>query len=301
MKAKVDVVAEKIRSMKVRGARDIAIAAVEALEAVMREGGSPADMRRAGSKLKKARPSAISLPNAVNYVLYLVDKNRDEEDFRQKTAAEIADYLRRLNESLERIATIGASIINPGETILTHCQSDTVAQILMKAWDQGKKIKAVCTEARPRHQGYITASLLSKHGIPTTLIIDSAVYYMMQELNVDKVIVGADTIYSDGDIVNKIGTAQIALAAKKMNIPLIVAAESIKFSPESIIGKMVKIEERDPDEVTRIPKVKIRNPAFDITQSEYVDVIITEEGIMPPQEAFHLLTEKFSWGLKHGK
>lgn len=297
MAAKVDILAQKIKNMKVRGARDIAIAAVEALEGVLIAGGSLADMKKAGAKLKKARPSAISLPNAVNYVLYLADKNKKDPDFRKKTLDEIDDYLKHLNKSLDKIAKIGASIIESGETILTHCQSDTAVQILMKAWDQGKKIKVVCTEARPRYQGHLTAKILSKYGIPTTLIIDSAAYYMMGKLNVDKIIVGADTVFSDGDVVNKIGTAQLALAAKKMNIPFIVAAESIKFSPQSIIGKMVKIEERDSAEVAKIPKVKIRNPAFDITQSEYIDVIITEGGIMPPQEAFHLLMEKFSWNL----
>lgn len=291
---RVDKVAKSIKSMKVRGARDIAIAAVKCLKELVDDGAGIKELKKAAKMLKAARPSAISLPNAVNYALYLAKKDA----YPGKTSKELGRFLDELNRSIEKIAEIGARVIEDGDTILTHCQSDTVVQILKKARKKGKKIKAVCTEARPRHQGYITASMLSAAKIPTTLIIDSAVFHMLRELEVDKVIVGADTVFVDGDVVNKIGSSQIAMSAKKLGIPFIVAAETLKFSPESIMGKMVKIEERDPAEITKIRGVKIRNPAFDITDAEYIDFIITEEGIIPAQEAYHLMREKYGWELK---
>jgi ribose 1,5-bisphosphate isomerase len=299
MKYGVDVVAESIKSMKVRGARDIAIAAVEALRGVVEDGGRMPELTAAGERLKSARPSAISLPNAVDYVLYLAEGNKvlKGDDFKVKTLRDINDYLRSLNESIKKIAEIGAGIIKDGDVILTHCNSDTAISILKKAWDDGKKIKVVCTEARPRHQGYLTAKQLADYGIPTTLVIDSAVHWAVKELSVDKVVVGADTICANGDVVNKVGTAQIALCAYESDVDFFVAAESLKFSPQSLMGKMVKIEERDVKEVTEIPGVAIRNPGFDVTEAKYIDAIITEEGLMPPQAAYHLLKEKYGWEL----
>jgi len=291
----VDILAEKIESMKVRGARDIAIAAAEALLELSEAGVGVEEMQAAGEKLKAARPSAISLPNAVDYCLYLAEKNKDPE----KTTQEIGAFLKSLNQSIEKITEIGAEVVEDGDVILTHCQSDTVVQILKRAWDDGKKISAVCTEARPRHQGRITAAMLSEHGIPTTLIIDSAVHHMMRKLKVSKVIVGADTVAVNGDVINKIGSSQIALSAKDRGIPFYVAAESLKFDPRSLLGHHVRIEERDPSEVTEpLPGVTIINPAFDITESELIEAIITEEGMIPPAAAYQILKDKYGWEIK---
>ncbi len=296
----VDIVAESIRSMKVRGARDIAVAAALALKKIVDEGGKIPELEPAGEKLKAARPSAIALPNAVNYVMYLADGNKSlsDEEFKEKTMKDIDGFLDQMAKSVKKIAEIGAEIIREGETLLTHCQSDTVFEIFSKAWDDGKKIKVVCTEARPRHQGYLTARKCSEHGIPTTLVIDSAVHWAIRELDVDKIFVGADTVCANGDVVNKVGTSQIALCADEADIDFFVAADSLKFSAESMMGRMVNIEERDTSEVTEIPNVTIRNPGFDVTEAKYIDAIITEEGIMPPQGAYPLLKEKYGWELK---
>ncbi len=298
-RSRVDDVAEAIRSMKIRGARDIAILSVETLRDLMSSGASIGELRSASMKLKLARPSAVSLPNAVNYVLYLAESNKllSKKDFTEKTLAGINGFLEGLNKSLEDIAEIGSRLIEDGDTVMTHCNSDTAIGVIKKAWSDGKKINAVCTESRPRHQGYLSAKMLSEHGIPTTLIIDSAVHHMMKALEVDKVIVGADTICANGDVINKIGTSQIALCAHSMDVDFIVAAESLKFSPESLFGRTVAIEERDSKEVADIQGVAIRNPGFDVTEAQYVDMIITEEGVMPPQAAYHLLKEKYKWDI----
>ncbi|HDN82893.1 MAG TPA: ribose 1,5-bisphosphate isomerase, partial [Candidatus Altiarchaeales archaeon] len=126
-----------------------------------------------------------------------------------------------------------------------------------------------------------------------------AAFLAMEKFKVDKVMVGADTICANGDVINKVGTSQIALAAKELGIDFLVAVESIKFSPQSVMGKIVEIEERSRSEVLgrKMPEVSVYNPAFDITPAEYVTMLITELGVMPPQAAYLILKEKFGWEL----
>jgi ribose 1,5-bisphosphate isomerase len=165
------------------------------------------------------------------------------------------------------------------------------------AWAYGKRFEVFVTETRPRFQGHITAAELSKAGIPVTLILDDAVRYFMQE--VDKVIVGADAITANGALVNKIGTSMVALAAHEAKVKVYAAAETYKFSPETMIGELVKIEERDSSEVIsqkeleQIGSIKVRNPSFDVTPPEFIDLIITEWGIIPPVGAILILEDVF--------
>ncbi|MEA3255656.1 MAG: ribose 1,5-bisphosphate isomerase [Candidatus Altiarchaeota archaeon] len=297
---------EDIKEMRVRGALDIAIAAAKAMDSVVNLSAidttdSIKKLKDAGEKLKSSRPTAVSLPNAINYICYVAEKNKDLEikEFQKEISSEIRGFIDGQEKALEKISEIGSNLIQSGDVILTHCNSDTVTMILHKAWGEGKEIKVVCTETRPRYQGVLTARELSSSGVPTTLIVDSAAHYVMKELKVDKVLVGADTICANGDLINKIGTSQIALCAKELDIDFIVAAESLKFSPESVMGSVIEIEERDPSEVTESLKdVRILNPAFDVTDAEYINMIITEYGIMPPEAVYHLLKEKFGWGLR---
>jgi len=165
------------------------------------------------------------------------------------------------------------------------------------AWEQGRRFEVFVTETRPRFQGHITARELAKVGIPVTVILDDAVRYFMQR--VDKVLVGADAITANGALVNKIGTSMVALAAHEARVKVFVAAETYKFSPETMIGELVTIEERDPTEVisqeerARIGSIKVLNPSFDVTPPEFIDLIITERGIIPPLGAILILEEVF--------
>jgi ribose 1,5-bisphosphate isomerase len=305
--ASLEQTVDDIRTMRVRGALDIAIAAVNALTTVAQSDAQDTKeltkrLIIAAKKLKRARPTAVSLPNAVNYIVYLAvrNKNLPLAEFRKKMVFETGKFVSEQEKALITIAEIGSNLIEDGDIILTHCNSDTVVEILKKAWDEGKKIEVVCTESRPRYQGHLTARALTSHGIPTTLIVDSAVHLMMKRMHVDKVIVGADTLCANGDLVNKIGTSQVAICAKELNIDFIVATESIKFSPQSLLGSIVPIEERDASEVLepgKIKKLKVRNPAFDITDVSYISMIVTEYGVIPPQAVYHILKEKFGWEL----
>ena len=131
------------------------------------------------------------------------------------------------------------------------------------------------------------------------MIVDSAVRYFMRDIDI--VIVGADTIASNGAVINKIGTSQIALVAHEARVPFMVAAETYKFSPETVIGKLVDIEERDPREIANpdeFPGVKFRNPVFDATPPDYIDAIITERGLISPYLAYQIIKEVINFGVE---
>jgi len=297
--------ASKIASMDIRGAAKIAQSAAQALRdfALNYQGESAAkfisELEKAGTILKEARPTAVSLPNAVNFVLLAARGKGEVEEIRRAVVNAAEDFIARSKRALGRIGEIGARRIKSGDVILTHCNSQAALSVITTAFRQGKDIEVIATESRPRYQGHITARQLAEQGVPVTLIVDSAVRTFMKE--VDKVIVGADSIAANGAVINKIGTSQIALAAHEARVVFMVAAETYKFHPKTLIGALVEIEERPSEEVANpeeFPGVKIRNPAFDVTPPEYIDLIITEKGVIPPQAAIMVLKEEFGLELE---
>jgi ribose 1,5-bisphosphate isomerase len=185
---------------------------------------------------------------------------------------------------------------------MTHCNSSAAISILAEAHAQGKDINLIATESRPRRQGLLTIKQLDKLGISATLIVDSAVRFFMKD--VDLVIMGADAVTVNGSVINKIGTSQLALAAHEARTNVIIAAETYKFSPRSILGELVEIEERTSDEVISREKldefsnVRVRNPAFDVTPREYIDLICTEVGAFPPEMAYIIIKDFLGWEIE---
>jgi len=283
----------KIKSMEIRGAAKIGRRAAAALKAYEFIKG----LEEAGQILIDARPSAVSLPNAVKFVLRRVRDSNLELDALKELAEKAADtFIENSRSAVETIGMIGANRISDGDTIMTHCNSSVALSVIKTAFGQGKDIKVIASEARPWYQGRITVKQLAKEGIPVTLIVDSAVRSFMK--GVDKVIVGADSIAANGAVINKIGTSQIALAAHEARTLFFVAAETYKFHPDTLVGELVEIEERDKKEVANPEEFKgvdIRNPAFDITPPDYIDLIITEKGVIPPQAAIMIIKEEFGW------
>jgi ribose 1,5-bisphosphate isomerase len=287
--------ARKIKSMEIRGALKIALTAAESMREFAAKHGDEKDflkqLQKQSEILKAARPTAVSLPNAVDYVLYKA-RNSDKEAL----IKEINKFIKDQKDALKKLAKIGAKRLEEGDTVLTHCNSTAALELIREAHDSGKKIRVVCTETRPRHQGYLTAQYMAKHKIPVTLIIDSAVRYAMKKMDIDKVVIGADTVTANGSIANKIGTSQIALIAHEANVPVICACETLKFSPQSLSGKLIPIEERDHAEIRAPLKgVEMLNPAFDFTPPEYIDIIVTEDGVISPYMVYEVLKDKFGW------
>ena len=298
-------IAEKISSMEIRGAGRIAVAASGALKNYAKTLSSLGidefniKIEEAAKVLVDTRPTAVSLPNAV-----AITKKHSSVDVAsaiEEITGNSDRFIKNAGEALGKIGKIGAERIRDGDVILTHCNSHAALSIIKTAFDQGKDISVIATESRPRRQGFITIRELNDHGIPTTLIVDSAVRLTMKE--VDLVVVGADSVSVNGAVVNKIGTSQLALAAQEARKNLIVAAETFKFSPRTLLGEMVEIEDRSSDEVIdpallkEMPHVKVRNPGFDITPAEYVDLIITEVGAFPPVMAFTIIRDYLGIGM----
>jgi len=305
---KVLEIASGIREMKIRGAGRIARAAAEALKIASLEysGESSLDsfkkyMVNVGELLISTRPTAVSLPNAVVYVLSSLRKASDYREARELVVKQAERFISESEEATRRISQIGSRRIRENSVILTHCHSTAAVGVIVEAFKQGRVVKVYSTETRPAYQGRVTFTHLARNGVPVTQIPDSAVRYIINE--VDYVVVGADTVASNGAVVNKIGTSQVALAAKESRTRVYVAAESYKFSPLTLIGELVTIEYRSPEEVVprswleKHPGVKVLNPVFDVTPPEYIDAIITEHGVIPPQAAVLILIEKLGWAL----
>jgi len=300
-------IAEDIRSMRIRGAGLIAASAVEALR-IVAQSSSTEDKQRFVTELSDAarilletRPTAVSLPNGIRYVMHRVNEAKSAAasaaDIRQVAIRAADGFIALTKTAIGRIGKIGAKRIRDGDIVLTHCNSNAAIAVMTTAWKEGKRFEVFATETRPRFQGHLTAHALASAGIPVTLILDDAVRYFIQ--NVDAVLIGADAITANGALVNKVGTSMIALAAHEANVGVYVAAESYKFSPETMIGELVEIEERDHSEMIsnkelkQIGRVKVRNPSFDVTPPEFIDLIITERGIIPPLGAMLILQEVF--------
>jgi ribose 1,5-bisphosphate isomerase len=299
--------AEKIKSMEIRGAGRIARAAAEALRdlALSLEGKDlpafTAEMERAAEMLVATRPTAVSLPNAVHIVMAGLDRAKDTEDARAGLVQRADGFIRSSRHAVENIAQFGARHIRDGDTILTHCNSEVALGCIIEAHRSGKDIEVFATEVRPRNQGHITIRTLNDAGIRTNFIVDSAVRSFIND--VDLVIVGADAVTVNGAVVNKIGTSQVAHTAKEARVNMIVAAETYKFAPRTVIGEFIDIEERGPDEILpeavrkTLPNVTVRNPAFDVTPAEYIDLIVTEAGAIPPQMAYVIIREYLGWDI----
>ncbi len=298
--------AEKIKSMEIRGAGRIGRAAAAELRdyagriKTRNLDGFNKKMKYAAGLLISTRPTAVSLPNAVRAVMRYEGENLAEAKANVRKLAD--EFIAGSENAVKKIGEIGARRVRDGDTIMTHCNSSAAISIMAQAHASGKNINVIATESRPRMQGHVTIKQLDSLGIETSLIVDSAVRYFMKET--DLVIMGTDAVTANGSVINKIGTAQVALAAHEARKNVIIAAETYKFSPRTLLGELVEIEERDSDEVISKEKllefshVCVKNPAFDITPREYIDLICTEVGAIPPEMAYVIIREYLGWGLE---
>ncbi|MCU0629939.1 MAG: ribose 1,5-bisphosphate isomerase [Methanoregulaceae archaeon] len=299
--------ADKIKSMEIRGAGRIARAAALALSGHAESLESNDlnsfldEMKRAADLLAGTRPTAVSLPNAVNIVMASLSQATTVPEAKLAIVTKAREFIQSSKHAVERIGKIGARHISNGDIILTHCNSEAALACLIEAHRSGKVFTVFATEVRPRNQGHLTIRVLNEAGIKTNFIVDSAVRSFINDI--DLVITGADAVTVNGAVVNKIGTSQIALAAHEARTNFVVAAETYKFAPRTILGELIEIEERPPDEVLpdeiakSLPYITVRNPVFDVTPAEYVDLIITESGAIPPQMAYIIIRDYLGWDI----
>ena len=277
-----------IKNLKIQGARRVAAATAKAFMMIIEKSKVKTkeemikEMGEASEKLISLRATEPMVRNTLRFFLSKIERGKDVKEMKTIAKETMKTYDKQFTDSFMKITKYGSDLIWDGQTILTHCHSTTVNSILIHA-HKHKKIKVYCTETRPLYQGHLTAKQLSSAGVDVTLIVDSAVKYIMKEI--DLVMVGADAVATDGSLYNKIGTATIATVANDMKIPFYSATQIYKFDPLTKFGKMTEIEMRSEKEVLpkKIKGVKVINPAFDITPPNYIRAYITEIGIIPPQ------------------
>ena len=299
----LEEVAGRIRGLEIQGATNVAITALKAVRNHVVKSGAKTrsdflnELELAKGILFGTRPTEPLMRNAIRYLIHNVHESdlEDPDSLGDLTSSLSEKFLGDLEESKREIAEIGSKRILDGSTVLTHCHSSSVTRTLSKAKSQGKDFHVFCTETRPRFQGRITARELTELGVETTMIVDSAVRFIMNDI--DLVLVGADAITSEGNVINKIGTSLVALSAKEARTPFYVASELLKFDSETVYGEYTVIEERDGREIWDEPPevLRLRNPAFDITRREFIHGIICEAGILSPEAVVREVNSRYPW------
>lgn len=295
-----------IREMVIRGAPAIGVAAGMGLALGARSIRSGSyeiflrQFKKIADEMLLARPTAVNLRWAVERMLRVLQENNrlavnDIKEILWRESIRILEEDIEINREMGRN---GQKLIPRQATILTHCNAGSLATggygtalgVIRAAHEAGKKVDVIADETRPWLQGLrLTSFELMEDNIPVRVIADNAAGSFMRRGKIDLVITGADRIAANGDVANKIGTYQVAVLARENRIPFYVAAPLSTVDTNIDNGDYIPIEDRNPDEITRIgnlrigPKgVKALNPAFDVTPSKYVTAIITEKGIIKP-------------------
>jgi len=300
-------VAEAIRSMKIRGAPAIGIAAAYgvALAALGSKATEAADLRReleeASEFLAATRPTAVNLFWALQRMKATWERQADVAATRRALVEEARALAAEDEQMCRDIGRHGATLVPQDARILTHCNAGALATgdygtalgVIRAAHEAGKVHMVWVDETRPFLQGArLTAWELMQDHIPCRLICDNMAGHFMQRGQVDMVVVGADRITAHGDVANKIGTYSVAVLCREHGIPFYVAAPYSTIDPTLVDGRDIPIEERSGDEVTLMaghriaPEgVSVANPAFDVTPARLVSAIITERGVFRPPYA----------------
>ncbi len=299
-------VADAIRSMVVRGAPAIGVAAAMGI-ALGVKSANPGSLEeldalfeRICSEIASTRPTAVNLFWAVKRIRDIYGRTRSR-GFATVRAALIGESIAMHAEDIESNRALGrfGQELIPGEArVLTHCNAGALATagygtalgVIRAAVEVGKRVHVFADETRPFLQGArLTAWELQKDNIPVTVITDNMAGHFLQKGIIDCVIVGADRIAANGDVANKIGTYSVAVLAKENGVPFYIAAPISTFDLSIADGSCIPIEERDPNEVRQIMGVpitpvnaRVSNPAFDVTPSRFVHAIITDRGVARP-------------------
>ncbi|HET6545400.1 MAG TPA: S-methyl-5-thioribose-1-phosphate isomerase [Rhodanobacteraceae bacterium] len=285
-----DQVAQAIGDLVVRGAPAIGLAAAWGVVLAMRAGRVELDA--AWAKLRAARPTAINLMWALERMHAAVDRGADAVALEREAQA-IEDEDLAANR---RMGGLGAALIEPGSGVLTHCNTGSLATagfgtalgVVRAGFAAGRIARVYAGETRPWLQGArLTLWELLRDGIPAQLIADAAAAHLMKSGLVQWVVVGADRIAANGDTANKIGTYQLAIAARHHGIGFMVVAPSSTVDMATPGAEHIEIENRAADELLSYGGQRIAvdgadawNPVFDVTPAELIDVIVTERGVI---------------------
>lgn len=241
--------------------------------------------------------------NGLNFILRRLKKEKHE--FKQERFLELISYYKdkykmMIQSSKKKIAEIGARRIpyvdvDDDYLIMTHCHSSVVTAILLEARRQGKHFNVINTETQPRLQGRQTAKELLAAGIKVYHVVDSAMRWAVNHYEVNLILIGADSVTSEGTVLNKIGSRLLALVAHEEHVPFYVATPLLKYNPQTSFGVIEKIEMRETSEIWENPPegVEILNPAFETVSRRYIDGLITEAGIFASSHVHNYFTKLY--------
>lgn len=288
-----------IRDLKVRGAPLIGVAAAMQLGLLAEKGVSGEEFERALWALREARPTAVNLMNCMDRILRVFKDKGLNAVPAEAEAICLEDV--RLAESM---AKNGASLIEDGDRLLTHCNTGGLATVgigtalgvAIQAWRDGKKIHVYVDETRPLLQGgRLNTWECAKNGVPYTLICDNMAAFLMQKGKVDRVLVGSDRIARNGDFANKIGTYSLAVNCKFHGVPFYVVAPQTTVDLNCAHGGDIPVEERRPEEVRgargafgsvewSMKDAPVWNPAFDVTPADLVTAWVLDKGVFTKED-----------------
>ncbi|MCX6740798.1 MAG: hypothetical protein NTY61_00135 [Candidatus Parcubacteria bacterium] len=283
-----------IKTIKIQGATAIAKAMISGLKDYGLNDNSELKnwQRQFGAAAKyliSARPTEPMAQNGVKFILQALKNQRPTNIVAAKTILRQSanQFIFLLDVSAQKIIKNGQSVIKNGDDVLTHCHSWLAEQIIIKAKKSGKKFRVFNNETRPLYQGHIMAKKLLAAHVDITMVTDSSAGFLIsrysgQKLMIEKIIIGADAILSNGSVVNKIGSHGIAASAFLEKVPFYVASSLFKFYHHS----QIKIEQRPAKEIwPQAPKkLKILDFAFDMVPAPWITGIICEAGIIKPKD-----------------
>jgi len=303
----IDDVCDAIRTLAVRGAPAIGIAGAMGLTLALNAGDTESARTRvalAAERIRATRPTAVNLGWALDRMLSVAARSADEALLHGELRDEGTRILDEDRDMCRRIGERGAALIADGARVLTHCNAGALATggmgtalaAIYVAVEQGKRVEVYVDETRPLLQGSrLTAWELTRAGIPTTVLVDSAAATLMRSGRIDLCIVGADRIAVNGDVANKIGTYALAIVSRHHDVPFYVAAPTSTFDSSTATGDDIVIEQRSPDEVrcgfgapTAPMDAAVFNPAFDMTPAALVTAIVSDQAVhYPPFDFSH--------------
>ncbi len=298
----IQKIIDNIASLKVQGNTNIAKTVAKTLLEYISE-ARPHELaaffkktKEYGKQLAHARDNEPLAVNAVAFITKNIEQCSSVQEARKQMIDRIENFFTYIDESYETIRVNAFNILKGFSVFYTHCHSSLARDVLIRVAQSNENVLVINDETRPRYQGRITASKLVESGVRVLHTVDSAVASIFLDTRYETpeaVVVGSDGITVDGDLVNKVGTLNIAVAAKEAKIPFYVVTQSMKIDLRSA-ENVLPIEQRDPDEIwsERPEQLEVLNPAFDLIPANYITGgYITERGLMKPDSFKNMITK----------
>lgn len=289
-----DHVIEEIRNMNVKGGSPFGRAAAWAFKLALQQEDLKtfSEIKTRFTYLKKQmyelKPTMATIYNSCEAIMQELDETMKVNILKEKVIHLCDNIIEQSFVAVEKVGEIGSHLIHDHDVVLMHSYSSTLMGIFQSAANDKKRFKVICTESRPLRESPNAVNVLTRLGIETMFISDASVYEFMNEA--DMIIMGADTLCTNGDVANKMGSAQIARLAQSCKIPVYFASELYKLDIRTLNGEKVVLERRDKcelvdeDDFKDFDQVEVINQFFDLTPASDITGIVTEFGVLHPSQ-----------------